>query len=313
MSGEFFFYFFALTTADNAICSVWFKQCQQVARGWAHAQSGQNPPLHTFIFRTAQLKSFLVQVIFAYDGLERLVLKWGQKVMTKKTHWMMKPTQRVLDTFDIQWFMVCTVHLAKGEAEAKLAAMNRAGMIDAVMTDDSDVFTFDSTVDVYRANMPHKDYALVSLLCGGDYDMAGLPGCGPATAFGLAHCGLGHSLHAAESCHQFHSPFCQLWHEDMEHQLHYDPMSCVGRRNPALADNISDTVPDINTWSAYLNPAVSEPLVPVRQPGVPDVSKIAAAAVSLLGWEDADWLLNTFRNKIWPGVVMSELLQNLCT
>jgi hypothetical protein len=155
MSGEFFFYFFALTTADNAICSIWFKQCQQVARGWAHAQSGQNPPLHTFIFRTAQLKSFLVQVIFAYDGLEHLALKWGQKVMTKKTHWMMKPTQRVLDTFDIQWFMVCTVHLilmfvlatdlspqAKGEAEAKLAAMNRAGMIDAVMTDDSDVFAF---------------------------------------------------------------------------------------------------------------------------------------------------------------------------
>lgn len=142
---------------------------------------------------------------------------------------------------------------------------------------------------------------------------AGLPGCGPATAFGLARCGLGHSLHAAESRRQFHGPFRQSWREDMEHQLRYDPMSRVGRRNPALADNISDTVPNINTWSAYLNPAVSEPLVPVRQPGVPDVGKIAAAAVSLLGWEDADRLLNAFRNKIWPGVVTSELLQDLCT
>ncbi|KAG1745319.1 PIN domain-like protein [Suillus lakei] len=299
--------------------SVWFEQCQQVTRGRAHAQSGQNPPLRTFIFRTARLKSFPVQVIFAYDGPERPALKRGQKVATKKTHWMTKPTQRILDTFDIQWFT------AKGEAEAELAAMNGAGMIDAVMTDDSDVFAFggrlvlrnsslsDSTVDVYRADIPHEDYALVSLLCGGDYDMAGLPGCGPATAFGLARCGLGHSLHAAESRRQFHGPFRQSWREDMEHQLRYDPMSRVGRRNPALADNISDTVPNIDTWSAYLNPAVSEPLVPVRQPGVPDVGKIAAAAVSLLGWEDADRLLNTFHNKIWPGVVTSELLQDLCT
>ncbi|KAG2130467.1 PIN domain-like protein [Suillus bovinus] len=197
------------------------------------------------------------------------------------THWMTKPTQHILDAFNIQWFM------AKGEAEAELAAMNGTGMIDAVMTDDSDVFAFggrlilrnsslsDSTVDVYRANLPWEDYALVSLLCGSDYDPS--------------------------------------WREDMAHQLHYDPMSRVGHCNPALADNISDTVPDINTWSAYLDPAVSEPLVPVCQPGVPDVGKIAAAVVSLLGWEDADQLLNTFHNKIWPGVVVSELLQDLST
>lgn len=155
MSGKFFLSLFALTTADNTICSVWFEQCQQVTRGRAHAQSGQNPPLRTFIFRTARLKSFPVQVIFAYDGPERPALKRGQKVTMKKTHWMTKPTQRILDTFDIQWFTVCTVHLvlmfvlatdsspqAKGEAEAELAAMNGAGMIDAVMTDDSDVFAF---------------------------------------------------------------------------------------------------------------------------------------------------------------------------
>jgi hypothetical protein len=31
---------------------------------------------------------------------------------------------------------------AKGEAEAELVAMNRTGTIDAVMTDDSDIFAF---------------------------------------------------------------------------------------------------------------------------------------------------------------------------
>ncbi|KAG2082483.1 uncharacterized protein F5147DRAFT_783293 [Suillus discolor] len=161
--------------------------------------------------------------------------------------------------------------------------------------------------------MQREDYALISLLCGGDYDTAGLPGCGPATAFGLARCGLGHSLHAAESCGQLCGPLRQSWCEDMKHHLRYDPMSYVGRQNPVLADNISETVPDSNTWSLYLNPAISEPLVPVCKPGVPDVGRIAAAAVSLFGWEDTGRLLDTFCKNIWPGVVTSEILQDLST
>ncbi|KAG2029355.1 hypothetical protein BDR03DRAFT_1018500 [Suillus americanus] len=137
--------------------SIWFEQCQQVMRGQAHAQSGQNPALRTFLFRTARLKCFLVQLVFTYDRPDRPVLKQGQNVATTKDHWMMKPTQRILDAFNIQWFMI-----SKGSSFS------------------------DTTVSVYEAAMPCEDYALVSLLCGGDYDTTGLPGCGPATAFGLA-------------------------------------------------------------------------------------------------------------------------------
>lgn len=116
--------------------SVWFEQCQQVTRGRARAQSGQNPALRTFLFRTARLNSFPVQLVFAYDGPDRPVLKRGKRVVTAKEHWMVKPTQRILDAFNIQWFT------AKGEAEAELAAMCSVGAVDAVMTDDSDVFAF---------------------------------------------------------------------------------------------------------------------------------------------------------------------------
>ncbi|KAG1867022.1 PIN domain-like protein, partial [Suillus tomentosus] len=83
-----------------------------------------------------RLKCFPVQLVFAYDGPDRPALKRGKNVATAKDHWMTKPTQRILDAFNIQWFM------ARGEAEAELAAMNSAGAIDAVMTDDSDVFAF---------------------------------------------------------------------------------------------------------------------------------------------------------------------------
>jgi len=101
------------------------------------------------------LNSFPVQLVFAYDGPDRPAIKRGRSVVTGKDHWMVKPTQRILDAFNIQWFTVCTFSTlffdgnshrvywqAKGEAEAELAAMCSAGAVNAVMTDDSDVFAF---------------------------------------------------------------------------------------------------------------------------------------------------------------------------
>lgn len=75
-------------------------------RGRAHARSGQNPALRTYLFQTARLKCFPVQLVFAYDGLDRPALKRGKNVATAKDHWMTRPTQRILDAFNIQWFMV---------------------------------------------------------------------------------------------------------------------------------------------------------------------------------------------------------------
>ena len=44
--------------------------------------------------------------------------------------------KKLLDAFGMHW------REAKGEAEAELAYLNRAGVIDAVMTDDVDCFLF---------------------------------------------------------------------------------------------------------------------------------------------------------------------------
>jgi Holliday junction resolvase YEN1 len=90
-----------------------------------------------------------------FDGNQRPQIKRGHRVSTND-HWMVKPTQRLLNAFNVQWI---TVHFfliifyshfslrsiywqAAGEAEAQLAQMNGAGVIDAVMTDDSDAFVF---------------------------------------------------------------------------------------------------------------------------------------------------------------------------
>ncbi|KAG2101068.1 uncharacterized protein F5147DRAFT_709672 [Suillus discolor] len=85
-------------------------------------------------------------------------IKWGHRVSTND-HWMVKPTQRLLNAFNVQWIMTAR------EAETQLALMNGAGIIDAVMTDDSDSFVFgaqtvlrnstfsiDSTVKLYTTS-----------------------------------------------------------------------------------------------------------------------------------------------------------------
>ncbi|KAJ8579625.1 PIN domain-like protein [Rhizopogon salebrosus TDB-379] len=135
--------------------SGWFEQCQQGKWHHAHAQTGQNPALRTFILRLARHP---VQLLFCYDGDQQPRVKRGHRVSTND-HWMVKPTQCILNAFNVQWIK------AAGEAEAQLALMNSAGSIDAVMTDDSDAFVFgaqtvfrnstfstDATIKVYTTS-----------------------------------------------------------------------------------------------------------------------------------------------------------------
>ncbi|KAG1794948.1 uncharacterized protein BJ212DRAFT_1249359, partial [Suillus subaureus] len=76
------------------------------------------------------------QLVFCYDGNQWPEVKRGHHVSTRD-HWMVKPTQCILDAFNI--FLLSQ---AVGEAEVQLALMNNAGIVDAVMIDDSDVFVF---------------------------------------------------------------------------------------------------------------------------------------------------------------------------
>ncbi|KAK9424809.1 putative XPG-I domain-containing protein [Seiridium unicorne] len=103
---------------------------------------------------------------------------------------------------------------APGEAEAECAELEKAGLVDAVMTVDGDAFVFGSRIvleklnakdgvamvrqyrmdDLEQWNMPNKDpssvltqrhFLQLALMSGGDYHN-GIPGCGPKIAFGVA-------------------------------------------------------------------------------------------------------------------------------
>ncbi|KAG1889052.1 PIN domain-like protein [Suillus fuscotomentosus] len=306
--------------------SAWFKQCQQGRWHRAHAQTGQNPALRTFLFRLARLACLPVQLVFVFDGNQRPQIKRGHRVSTND-HWMVKPTQRLLNVFNVQWIT------AAGEAEAQLAQMNGAGVIDAVMTDDSDAFVFgahtvlrnstfsiDSMVKLYTASaiQEHVDchltgdgFLTLAICCGGDYDKKGLVGCGRETALGLARCVDAGVLRTAMCGNSLDGPL-QRWRDAARYHLVDDPTGKMGRSHPTLARSLPDSFPDPHVVNLYARPAVTAiTKLPILQsPAPPDIAPLASLVQQLLGWESKK-VVSTFRSTIWPVVVLNEVLEDL--
>ncbi|KAG2134980.1 PIN domain-like protein [Suillus cothurnatus] len=233
-----------------------------------------------------------VQLIFAFNGNQRSQIKWGHRVSTND-HWMVKPTQHLLNAFNMQWIM------AAGEAEAQLALMNSAGIIDAVMTDDSDAFVFgaqtvlrnstfsiDLTVKLYTTSAiqehvdPHltnDGFLTLAICCGGDYDKARLPGCGCEMALGLACCMDAGVLHAAICGDSLDGPL-QQWQDTTHYHLVDDPTGQMGCSHPALTHLLPDSFPDPSIINLYAQPAVT-PItkLPILQsPAPPNIAPLAS-------------------------------------
>ncbi|KAG2130841.1 PIN domain-like protein, partial [Suillus bovinus] len=291
----------------------------------AHAQTGQNPALQTFLFCLARLTQFPVQLVFCYDGNQRPDVKRGHKVSSRE-HWMVKPTQRILDVFNTQWIM------AAGEAEAQLALMNRAGVIDAVLTDDSDTFVFGAktvlrnstlsmdTIKMYTAGaiqeridrcLTGDAFITMAICCCGDYDKSGLLGCRCETALGLVRC-MDNSMLRSAICSNNQGWSLKEWRNIAQCHLLSDPTGKMGRSHPALARSLPESFPSADTINSYAHPAVTSLAeVPKLQlPAPPDLAQLACVIQQFLGW-DSKKLLSAFHTTIWPVVILHELLEDL--
>jgi holliday junction resolvase YEN1 len=90
--------------------------------------------------------------LFVFDGRNRPKLKRGSRKGKSGSHGLTDGMKKLLDVFGMEWRMVSDFsgiflsvadkRKAEGEAEAELAQLNLAGVIDAVMTDDVDALVF---------------------------------------------------------------------------------------------------------------------------------------------------------------------------
>ncbi|KAF8642957.1 hypothetical protein AX16_009297 [Volvariella volvacea WC 439] len=264
--------------------SIWFFHAE-------YGREGENPVLRTLFFRCATLMHSPFLPLFVFDGPKRPDIKRGKRI-NKTSNKLIPGMKAIVEAFGFEWRM------APAEAEAELAYLNRIGLIDGILSDDSDNFLFGATTvirnpsnnlsgnrnnpvlnaagkeDKYHTrvfrleditthpevHLTRGGMILIGLIKGGDYDQSGLEGCGIVTAHGLAKCGFGDSLF--EATQNLSRPaledFLVNWRNELRHEIQTNSQGHLGRKQPSLAKSIPESWPNIDILLSYTNPITSE-------------------------------------------------------
>ncbi|KAF8054722.1 PIN domain-like protein [Lyophyllum atratum] len=254
-----------------------------------HTHAGENPELRVFFFKLCRYLKLPVVLVFVPDGTGRPSIKRGRSVRTQPP-WMAEYVQELVSAFGFY------THQAPGEAEAELAKLNSLGMIDAILTDDSDTLVFGGECIIRRSgpcivfisfhihvylpgssdfdrilvytadSIQHSDgvrlsrggLLLFALLAGGDYD-PGIGGCGCMTARALAACGFGDSLlEAATSMSGMGlQDWLHGWRLNLKYELQSNSQGHLKHRSPEISRKITADFPKLDVLYAYLHPLTS--------------------------------------------------------
>ncbi|KAF8067520.1 PIN domain-like protein [Lyophyllum atratum] len=234
-----------------------------------HTHAGENPELRTFYSKLCRYLKLPVVLVFVPDSEGRPAIKRGRAVQPQPL-WMSNYVEELVRAFGFY------IHQAPGEAEAELAKLNSLGMIDAILTDDSDTLVFGGEciirsapgstnfdrILLYDANsIEHSEgvkltrggLLLFALMAGGDYD-PGIKGCGPKTAHAMAKCGFGDALidAAMTMSGAVLQEFLSSWRKDLQHELQSNSLRWMDGRCISIARKITDEFPDLIILDNYL-------------------------------------------------------------
>ena len=203
------------------------------------------------------------------------------------SHIMITECQQLLKLFGLPYVT------APMEAEAQCAELVRLGLVDGIVTDDSDIFLFGGTrvyknmfnqakfVECYLSSDLEKEYSLdrhalirIAHLLGSDYT-EGLPSVGPVTAL--------------EVLSEFHTleAFADWWasvqlNPKLSLEDAANPFRRKFRKNAAKLF-LPTIFPDTRVDEAYLNPEVDKDPSPFQW-GVPDLDALRSFLMATIGW-----------------------------
>ena len=167
-------------------------------------------------------------------------------------------------------------HCAPGEAEAECAALQRAGVVDAVLSEDGDTLMFGATtvirnwssegtargnhgpthINVYdaaelsrRCDLERAGYVAIAMMSGGDYD-EGVKGIGIKLAIEVAQTELG-----KEMCTIRDAAALLRWRESLEQELRLNTQKLFSTKHAKLV--IPADWPSLRTLRYYSIPVVS--------------------------------------------------------
>ncbi|KAH0542774.1 hypothetical protein FGG08_002822 [Glutinoglossum americanum] len=235
-------------------------------------KGGSNPALRTLYFRLLRLLSLSIQPLFVFDGTHKPPFKRGRRTCTTVSlpNFL---TKQLLQLFGFPFI------IARGEAEAECALLQREGIVDAVMSEDVDTLMFGcgrsmrnwssegvrgsnapTHVSIYDASKiaagtPGLDRAgmvLVALMSGGDYIPAGIPGCGIKVACEAARAGFGQSLFRLSKTD---TAGLKAWRDSLAHELRSNESNFFRVKHKAL--QLPETFPNQQVLGYYTHPMVS--------------------------------------------------------
>ncbi|CBX95189.1 similar to DNA excision repair protein Rad2 [Plenodomus lingam JN3] len=204
------------------------------------------------------------------------------------TQTMITECQHLLTLFGLPYIT------APMEAEAQCAELVSLGLVDGIVTDDSDTFLFGGTrvyknmfnaakfVECYLASDLASEFSLtrdkliaIAQLLGSDYT-PGIPGIGPVTALEI--------LSEFPDLEQFK----QWWTGVQDGSIPKaadatSPFRKRFRKNQATKLFLPPTFPDPRVADAYLHPEVDSDPQPFEW-GVPDLAALRAFLQSQIGW-----------------------------
>ncbi|KAJ3752656.1 PIN domain-like protein, partial [Lentinula raphanica] len=296
----------------------------------AHSQlhSPVNKGLTQLFKRFCQLYRAGVWCTLVFDGPQRATQKRGKAVITDPAHEPLLYRQ----ARDLSQLFGFNVHQAAGDAEGELAEMNRRGIIDAVLTTDSDSFALGTPrimtittstkliVNIYEMSkirtelgLTRDDFIFLALLVGNDYDN-GVPGIGMQTAMALLQSGLGPSLVTSYARWAPSANLLATYFQELKRVLVTELRENRRQklRSPLLAAANSlhqSQFPSPVSVKAYLDPPTtwSNDTEAIKTEGWnqhnPDITGIAEFCRNQIGWSDEQSLMRRLSRSLWPAVI----------
>lgn len=254
--------------------SIWLFQVQS-------GRGGKNPELRTLFYRLLKVLSLPIHPLFVYDGPHKPPFKRGKAVSGLGTAPIITLSKRLVDLFKFPR------HDAPGEAEAECARLQRAGVVDAVMSNDVDALMFGSSwtvmnfskeggsgtgaathVTCYRMSnsqgqehppnviLDRSGMILFAMLSGGDYLPSGVTKCGSKLAAEIAKAGFGKDLmDIINSDEPDLSSKLSEWRERLQDELDENISGYFQTKHKAV--KIPETFPDPKILEFYARPVVS--------------------------------------------------------
>ncbi|ESK82128.1 PINdomain-likeprotein [Moniliophthora roreri MCA 2997] len=291
-----------------------------------HAPSAAN---HTQLFMfCGQIAQVMDCCNFVYDGKERPDEKRGIKVLKDETPFF-KQSRLLVNSFGFGF------HNAPAEGEAELAALEKHGAVNAVMTTDSNVIPLgiqwilvpdfkDSTavslkVTIYSAaqieqilKLSHNCLIFYSVLAG--TDLRGVHGIGQTIGMELALTGIADSLvfdYQSNTC-QVHmavlrEKMCEVLWSDLSHTYGSLASYIKALSEFPPAEPLCTLILPLTSWSEGRVP----PQIQDWRASIHDLEGIIRYCCEHVGW-DGTRLLKQFHEKLWVGMILS-MLRYLCS